>query len=104
MECSQLLQVSSAEFFTFVTDSGAGGGGRTHMRSESRGILSPVRLPVPPLQQLEQEQYTSPKPVGPPSVLQGNYPGGGSLDRRQSKTAKLRVFNGVLTIGRSCML
>src|SRR5690349_24539551 len=31
--------------------SGAGGGGRTHMPSEGRGILSPVRLPVPPLQQ-----------------------------------------------------
>ena len=31
---------------------GAGGGGRTHMPSEGRGILSPVRLPVPPLQQL----------------------------------------------------
>src|SRR5690242_16847691 len=30
---------------------GAGGGGRTHMPSEGRGILSPVRLPVPPLQQ-----------------------------------------------------
>ena len=29
---------------------GAGGGGRTHMFSEERGILSPVRLPVPPLQ------------------------------------------------------
>jgi hypothetical protein len=29
---------------------GAGGGGRTHMTSEGRGILSPVRLPVPPLQ------------------------------------------------------
>ena len=29
---------------------GAGGGGRTHMPSEGRGILSPVRLPVPPLQ------------------------------------------------------
>ena len=31
---------------------GAGGGGRTLMTSEGRGILSPVRLPVPPLQQL----------------------------------------------------
>src|SRR5436853_6595968 len=31
---------------------GAGGGGRTHMHSEVRGILSPVRLPVPPLQQV----------------------------------------------------
>ena len=30
----------------------AGGGGRTHMLSEERGILSPVRLPVPPLQQV----------------------------------------------------
>ena len=30
---------------------GAGGGGRTLMPSEGRGILSPVRLPVPPLQQ-----------------------------------------------------
>ena len=30
---------------------GAGGGGRTLMTSEGRGILSPVRLPVPPLQQ-----------------------------------------------------
>ncbi len=29
---------------------GAGGGGRTLMTSEGRGILSPVRLPVPPLQ------------------------------------------------------
>jgi hypothetical protein len=29
---------------------GAGGGGRTLMPSEGRGILSPVRLPVPPLQ------------------------------------------------------
>ncbi len=29
---------------------GAGGGGRTHMGSESRWILSPVRLPIPPLQ------------------------------------------------------
>ncbi len=29
---------------------GAGGGGRTHMLSEERGILSPVRLPIPPLQ------------------------------------------------------
>ena len=32
---------------------GAGGGGRTLMLSEERGILSPVRLPVPPLQQLD---------------------------------------------------
>ena len=31
---------------------GAGGGGRTLMTSEGRGILSPVRLPVPPLQQV----------------------------------------------------
>jgi hypothetical protein len=31
---------------------GAGGGGRTLMPSEGRGILSPVRLPVPPLQQV----------------------------------------------------
>lgn len=31
---------------------GAGGGGRTLMPSEGRGILSPVRLPVPPLQQI----------------------------------------------------
>ena len=29
---------------------GAGGEGRTLMPSEGRGILSPVRLPVPPLQ------------------------------------------------------
>src|SRR5262245_28557893 len=28
---------------------GAGGGGRTHTPSEGRWILSPVRLPVPPL-------------------------------------------------------
>src|SRR5579872_3791254 len=35
---------------------GAGGGGRTHMTSEGRGILSPVRLPVPPLQQVELRQ------------------------------------------------
>ena len=35
----------------FCSD-GAGGGGRTHMPSEGRGILSPVRLPVPPLQQV----------------------------------------------------
>ena len=34
-----------------LTD-GAGGGGRTLMPSEGRGILSPVRLPVPPLQQV----------------------------------------------------
>src|SRR5215813_8783472 len=34
------------------TVDGAGGGGRTHMTSEGRGILSPVRLPVPPLRQL----------------------------------------------------
>ena len=33
-------------------NNGAGGGGRTHMPSEGRGILSPVRLPVPPLQQV----------------------------------------------------
>src|SRR6516225_4984142 len=35
-----------------VCNDGAGGGGRTHMPSEGRGILSPVRLPVPPLQQV----------------------------------------------------
>ena len=35
-----------------VYNDGAGGGGRTHMLSEERGILSPVRLPVPPLQQV----------------------------------------------------
>jgi hypothetical protein len=74
------------------------------MRSESRGILSPVRLPVPPLQQLEQEQYTSPKPAGRPSVMEQNYSAERCLDRQQRETAKLRVFNGVLTIGRSCML
>ena len=34
-----------------VCNDGAGGGGRTHMPSEGRGILSPVRLPVPPLRQ-----------------------------------------------------
>jgi hypothetical protein len=42
---------------------GAGGGGRTHMISEDRGILSPVRLPVPPLQRAKrwavQFEYTS---------------------------------------------
>ena len=35
-----------------VLIAGAGGGGRTLMASEGRGILSPVRLPVPPLQQV----------------------------------------------------
>src|SRR6516225_2019133 len=35
-----------------VCNDGAGGGGRTLMPSEGRGILSPVRLPVPPLQQV----------------------------------------------------
>src|SRR5579883_1481070 len=40
---------------------GAGGGGRTHMTSEGRGILSPVRLPVPPLQRrtVSRFEYTS---------------------------------------------
>src|SRR5215510_14893894 len=28
---------------------GAGGGGRTHTRFEPHGILSPARLPIPPL-------------------------------------------------------
>src|ERR1700733_3794652 len=36
-------------FMDFV---GAGGEGRTLIPSEGCGILSPVRLPVPPLQQL----------------------------------------------------
>ena len=34
---------------------GAGGGGRTHMPSEGRGILSPVRLPVPPLRPIARK-------------------------------------------------
>src|SRR6185437_4671385 len=38
--------------------SGAGGGGRTHMTSEGRGILSPVRLPVPPLQRGNGERFS----------------------------------------------
>ena len=38
---------------------GAGGGGRTHMLSEERGILSPVRLPVPPLQRVRGAPTTT---------------------------------------------
>ncbi len=37
---------------------GAGGGGRTHMLSEERGILSPVRLPIPPLQRRCISEYS----------------------------------------------
>ncbi len=37
---------------------GAGGGGRTHMLSEERGILSPVRLPIPPLQRQCISEYS----------------------------------------------
>ena len=44
----QLRESTEVPRLEFV---GAGGEGRTLMPSEGRGILSPVRLPVPPLQQ-----------------------------------------------------
>src|SRR5271168_3450802 len=44
-------------YFGFV---GAGGGSRTLIPSEGCGILSPVRLPVPPLQQVyDSLEFTS---------------------------------------------
>jgi integrase len=43
-------KTAADELSQIVYYDGAGGGGRTHMTSEGRGILSPVRLPVPPLQ------------------------------------------------------
>jgi hypothetical protein len=45
------LRTSSHVACKLLILGGAGGGGRTLMRIESRGILSPVRLPIPPLQQ-----------------------------------------------------
>lgn len=42
-----------------LTDfNGAGGGGRTHTRGKPRRILSPVRLPIPPLQQGRELQFS----------------------------------------------
>ena len=54
---------------SFATDpagvsAGAGGGGRTLMPDKGRWILSPVRLPIPPLQHLAKSPETrhSPRP------------------------------------------
>ena len=53
-------QKSQGKSLVFSNQIGAGGGGRTHMLSEERGILSPVRLPVPPLQrEFRRENFSN---------------------------------------------
>jgi hypothetical protein len=74
------------------------------MRSESRGILSPVRLPVPPLQRLEQEKYNSRGSHLSSALMNTHYANYRNVERRSRNTAKLRVFNGILASLRSRML
>ena len=54
-EIIQRIRAEDATRHTLVweTEDGAGGGGRTLIPSERCGILSPVRLPVPPLQPMQ---------------------------------------------------